>query len=698
MKQKDGLSVAEKRGFKERLVQLWKSGARQIRLMRTKLIASFLVVLLVPSLSIAYFSYGSAKGEVETKIKNGIYSNIALVRSTIHLHLTDVVQNVDFLSADFESGMTSVAETQKRLDQIRAAYPELEEIILANGNGTYVVSPKIESSDNEYDPRDTFWYRKSMEKKTEVTLSETTEPSLGGNLVFNVAKALPDGQGVISFSLGLDKLTEAVRNAKIGDMGSLFVTDAQSKVVAGTGMVVDMGYIVPGATYEIGEGAAESSDIKEEKYADISKVLTGAGDGPNLELYSATEPVTGWRVIAMIGTGDYDVAAKPIMNTVLVVNGIAVVLVGILVFLIIRAFVTPIKKLQQGTQSVRNGNLADKVVLKNNDEFKVLAEDFNEMTNSLRSMVSELSQTSSALTQSSGTIRESTEQTVESVQHVTGTVQEAAESAVSGAEASQQTANAVEEMARGVSSIAESANLIVSSAGQTEEDVARGSQSIGDVSSQMNRILEVVAESMEMIEELAKLSVEARTMNEAIADIAKQTNLLALNAAIEASRAGEQGRGFAVVAGEVRKLSEQSRVTADGIGETIGLMNDLIERANAAMNGNVRVQVGEGLRISQEASSVFSSIEQSTTYIIEQIQDISAVAEQISAGTEEVSASVHELSRVSEHTADSAQTTSAAMQQQLASMQEIAHASQGLADMASDLQALVSRFNLGNRA
>lgn len=677
MKQKNGLTVTEKKSLKEGLVRLWKSGTRQIKLVRTKLIASFLVVLLVPSLSIAYFSYGSAKGEVETKIKNGIYSNVALVRSAIHLHITGVIQNVDLLAADFESGVTSDTETQKKLDQIRNAYPELEEVILVNGNGTYFVSPKLELSNSEYDPRDTSWYKESMEKKKEIALSEITESPFSGELVIHVAKALEDGQGVLSFSLSLDKLTESVRNAKIGDMGSLFVTDAQSKVVAGTGMVFDMGYIVPGATYEIGEGAAESSDIKEEKYADIAKVLMDTEDGLNLELYAATEPVTGWRVVAMIGTGDYDVAAKPIMNTVLVVNGIAVVLAGLLVFWIIRAFVTPIKKLQQGTQSVRDGNLTDKVVLKNNDEFKVLAEDFNEMTNSLRSMVSELSQTSSSLAQSSGTILESTEQTVESVQHVAGTVQEAAESAVSGAEASQQTANAVEEMARGVSSIAESANLIVSSAGQTEQDVARGSQSISNVSSQMNRILEVVAESMEMIEELAKLSVEARTMNEAIADIAKQTNLLALNAAIEASRAGEQGRGFAVVAGEVRKLSEQSRVTADGIGETIGVMNNLIERANAAMNGDVRVQVGEGLRISQEASSVFSSIEQSTTYIIEQIQDISAVAEQISAGTEEVSASVHELSRVSEHSADSAQTTSAAMQQQLASMQEIAHASKG---------------------
>lgn len=48
-----------------------------------------------------------------------------------------------------------------------------------------------------------------------------------------------------------------------------------------------------------------------------------------------------------------------------------------------------------------------------------------------------------------------------------------------------------------------------------------------------------------------------------IVSISEQTNLLALNASIESARAGEQGRGFAVVAEEVRKLAEQTKLTAE---------------------------------------------------------------------------------------------------------------------------------------
>jgi len=71
------------------------------------------------------------------------------------------------------------------------------------------------------------------------------------------------------------------------------------------------------------------------------------------------------------------------------------------------------------------------------------------------------------------------------------------------------------------------------------------------------------ADLRDQIMAIGKVSAEINQVLDAIGNIAAQTKMLGLNAAIEAARAGEAGRGFGVVAEEIRKLSDDSRSTAE---------------------------------------------------------------------------------------------------------------------------------------
>jgi len=93
---------------------------------------------------------------------------------------------------------------------------------------------------------------------------------------------------------------------------------------------------------------------------------------------------------------------------------------------------------------------------------------------------------------------------------------------------------------------------------------------------------EKVAQISEQILRLSEQTYQIGTISTLVSDLANQTNMLALNAAVEAVRAGEHGKGFSVVAAEIRKLSDQSKKSADRI-------NSLVLEIQNATNSTVMV-------------------------------------------------------------------------------------------------------------
>jgi len=102
-------------------------------------------------------------------------------------------------------------------------------------------------------------------------------------------------------------------------------------------------------------------------------------------------------------------------------------------------------------------------------------------------------------------------------------------------------------------------------------------KSIENTTVKVNEIRDEIENNIEDIESLKSFSNEINGFIKVIYGITEQTSLLSLNAAIEAARAGESGKGFSVVAGEIRKLAENSRNTAEDIENKIKTISSKID-------------------------------------------------------------------------------------------------------------------------
>jgi methyl-accepting chemotaxis protein len=239
------------------------------------------------------------------------------------------------------------------------------------------------------------------------------------------------------------------------------------------------------------------------------------------------------------------------------------------------------------------------------------------------------------------------------------------------------TASEASEQATSVAAVAEQASANVQTVAAATEELSSSVAEIGRQVTQSTEIAgQAVAEANRTNVTVQGLSAAAQKIGDVvklISDIASQTNLLALNATIEAARAGEAGRGFAVVANEVKSLASQTAKATDEISAQVGAMQGATTEAVQAIEGIGRT-IGA---INDITSAISAAVEQQGSAT----QEIARNVQEAAQGTGQVSSNIAAVNHAAEQ-------TGAASNSVLASAEQ-------LSKQAANLRADVDRF-LGN--
>ncbi|MNB78376.1 Methyl-accepting chemotaxis protein McpA [compost metagenome] len=388
------------------------------------------------------------------------------------------------------------------------------------------------------------------------------------------------------------------------------------------------------------------------------------------------------------------VSAEQAFNVILAVTVISFLLAVFIAFFIASIIAKPIQKLNASAMLIANGDLTgEPILLKNKDELGTLAASFNTMTGNLRAMIQSVSMTSEQVAASSEELLASAEQNAKASEQISETVELLAAGTTEQVNIVKRSSQAMSEMSLGSEQIAQLAQSVSVSAVDAANQSSEGNRIVHQAVEQMSSIRTSIASLTELVTGLGERSAEIGSITGVINNIARQTNLLALNAAIEAARAGEHGRGFAVVAGEVRKLAEESSVSAQKITDLVQLIQNDTNHAIEAVKVNSS-ETEAGIEIVTAAGQAFGQITEVVNKVAGEIQEVSAGSEEMSASTDESVQYMEQISNIAQESSGEVHNVSAATEEQLASMEEIASSASALSKMAEELQEQINKFKV----
>ncbi|WP_422656844.1 methyl-accepting chemotaxis protein [Paenibacillus sp. EC2-1] len=352
----------------------------------------------------------------------------------------------------------------------------------------------------------------------------------------------------------------------------------------------------------------------------------------------------------------------------------------------------PIKDLMGALEKLSTGDFT--VQLKtSDDELGQVNAKFNSMVNQIKELVTTIKSVSEQSAEQSQFLFSAVETNNNNSTTITNNIAEMSDSVSKQSTSISESVISLQEISSGVTTIADNTSELSDISLQMKEQSERGNQNVEQVIEQMNSINTSVKNSVNTIEKLQNRSQEIGQIVQVITEIASQTNLLSLNASIEAARAGEHGRGFAVVADEVKKLSEESRNSADQIIELIRYIQDETAYAMQAISEGER-NVVKGIEVVKETGALFKGMYIATDSVTSQIQEVSAATQEMVAETEQITASIEQLAVLAERNSNVSDEIRKSTEKQQASFAKIFDSAEQMKQVSGRLETLVDKLRV----
>lgn len=636
-----------------------KDGKIKINTIQKKLIISITLMVLIPIIVL---------GVISTVVTiNHNKKNFNFNSNTLSNIGEDIINNEINYYKDILSSLSSSNEftnIDKDKDNLRNQFKLIKNcdknilnIYFADTQGNL-----IQFLDGEipkgFDPRKREWYEKAKSNPNEYFIENPYVDTMTNKNIITISKSVINGEfkGIIAIDIELTTLANSLSNIKYGETGDIVIVDSNGKIISS----IDKNKI----------GSEEPLEYSTWDYInenDSGETLLKYNE-KSYQGYFSTSKETGWKIILRVPDEEFKKNEKIFIMLICIIMIFLLVIILSMCLKISKEIGRNIRKIRKGLNRASNGDFREKIIIDTKDEFFLLAQSFNEMNDKVLSLIKDADNSSNIVNKTAINLANNSEEILISMSQVSETINEISKGIIQSSENLEEASFKIHNLSKGIDNIFNTTNNVNEMAKTADFLGKKGIDTIETVMSKSHETKISTEEVKTVVTEVSNSVIKIGAMNETISQITEQTNLLALNAAIEAARAGESGRGFAVVAEEIRKLAEETSISAKEIQVII---KDIKEKSLLAVktvsktSDTVRVQE-EAVQVSQgifreilfaveSLSNNVKGIYNGVTHInimkngvVDQVQNLSSILEETAAGSQEVSVSADDVTRATD--------------------------------------------------
>ena len=302
----------------------------------------------------------------------------------------------------------------------------------------------------------------------------------------------------------------------------------------------------------------------------------------------------------------------------------------------------------------------------------------------------ELSTSIERIADNANVFSETAHDTASSIEEMVSTIKQIAASIDNLQSSSEAMASSIDEVNATTKDIEQRAVESVSLAEQVMINASdKGMQASAAAMTGIENIKKSVEALSDVINMLAKKTVDIGKILNVIDDVADQTNLLALNAAILASKAGEHGKGFTIVADEIKSLAERTSASTNEIAALINSVQEVTKSSIRMASEGIQT-VDKGLLLVRDVNTALGDIVDSSKASTE-------MARAIQRATSEESIVIRKITESIEGMAEQTETISRAIQEQNRGSRLIIEATEKVKDLARQVKTATNEQKDGSR-